>query len=139
MINGKLAVVLPAYNAQKTLQLLSGPSVAKGPARGRVLRARPPFMTLPGEDEHGFRAIAERSRLADVMNDSGAASMFLNLSSEWEDQANALSGWQTFRREDVKRLRTRYRRGLGCRRSRARAPDLTCPFANEILAVCRLG
>jgi hypothetical protein len=77
-------------------------------------------MTLPGEDEHGFRAIAERSRLADVMNDSGAASMFLNLSSEWEDQANALSGWQTFRREDVKRLRTRYRRGLGCRRSRAR-------------------
>jgi hypothetical protein len=131
MINGKLAVVLPAYNAQKTLQLLSGPSVAKGPglrvrldpqadARGRVLRARPPFMTLPGEDEHGFRAIAERSRLADVMNDSGAASMFLNLSSEWEDQANALSGWQTFRREDVKRLRTRYWRGLGCRRSRAR-------------------
>jgi len=28
------------------------------------------------DDQHGFRAIAERSRLADAVKDSGAATMF---------------------------------------------------------------
>ena len=36
----------------------------------------PRYMARPGEDQRGFRAIAQRSALADAVKDSGAASMF---------------------------------------------------------------
>ena len=36
----------------------------------------PRYMALPGEDQHGFRVIAQRSALADAVKDSGAATMF---------------------------------------------------------------
>ncbi len=52
----------------------------------------PRHMDLPGEDENGFRARAERSRLADLVKDKGACSMFPPLSVKWleqvEDQGN---------------------------------------------------
>jgi len=41
-----------------------------------VFALDPEYMVRPGEDLHGFRAIAERSALADREKDSGAASLF---------------------------------------------------------------
>ncbi|HEY7615718.1 MAG TPA: hypothetical protein VH744_02870, partial [Terriglobales bacterium] len=46
----------------------------------------PQHMRLKGEDQHGFRAIAERSMLADAVKDSGAASMFPALAETWRRQ-----------------------------------------------------
>ncbi len=36
----------------------------------------PVYMALPGEDQHGFRAVAERSVLADFRKDSGPVALF---------------------------------------------------------------
>ena len=49
----------------------------------------PLAMQLLGEDEHGFRAIAQRSLLADSVKDSAAVSMFPAIAEEWQDQVNA--------------------------------------------------
>src|SRR4029077_4708526 len=66
------------------------------------------YMEIPGEDQTGFRALAQRSRLADADKDSGAASMFPALAQEWFDQMQAQKGWPGFQVEDFQRLRTRY-------------------------------
>src|SRR5260370_18696493 len=52
----------------------------------------PKHMALPGEDQHGFRAIAQRSMLADAVKDSGAASMFPPLAGKVEEPPTARHG-----------------------------------------------
>jgi hypothetical protein len=97
----------------------------------------PKHMALPGEDQHGFRAIAQRSMLADAVKDSGAASMFPALAGKWKEQAKAQDGWEKFRYEDFLRLNQRY--GVDwVVVERPGAAGLTCPYANELLLVCRI-
>ena len=97
----------------------------------------PKHMVLPGEDQHGFRAIAQRSMLADAVKDSGAASMFPALSRKWKGQAKAQEGWEKFQREDFLRLNQRY--GIDwVVVERPSVPGLVCPYANELLLVCRV-
>jgi hypothetical protein len=97
----------------------------------------PKHMALPGEDQHGFRAIAQRSMLADATKDSGAASMFPALAGKWKEQATAQEGWGKFQREDFLRLKQRY--GVNWLvLERPGAAGLPCPYANEILLVCRI-
>ena len=43
-----------------------------------VFALDPDYLLLPGEDMHGFRAVAERSVLADRVKDSGVVSLFPN-------------------------------------------------------------
>ena len=61
-------------------------------------------MHIPGEDENGFRAIAQRSMLADGVKDSGAVTMFPPLAETWLRQVQADSDWKTFRAQDFRRL-----------------------------------
>jgi len=97
----------------------------------------PDHMALPGEDQHGFRAIAQRSMLADAVKDSGAASMFPALSAKWKEQSVAQQGWNTFTREDFLRLKARY--GVNwVVLERPGVAGLACPYANELLLVCRI-
>jgi uncharacterized protein DUF6798 len=97
----------------------------------------PEHMALPGEDQHGFRAIAQRSMLADAVKDSGAASMFPALSGKWKEQSVAQQGWKKFKREDFLRLKTRY--GVNwVVLERPGVVGVPCPYANEILLVCRI-
>ncbi len=96
----------------------------------------PRFMALPGEDHHGFRAIAWRSRMADDVKDSGVASMFPQVSEEWAAQVDALKGWDGFTREDFLRLHQRY--GVDWVVTRHPVPGLTCPYENGDLSVCRI-
>ena len=97
----------------------------------------PKHMALAGEDQHGFRAIAQRSMLADATKDSGAASMFPALAGKWKEQATAQEGWGKFQREDFLRLKQRY--GVNWLvLERPGAAGLPCPYANEILLVCRI-
>src|SRR5262249_17876280 len=96
----------------------------------------PNHMNLPGEDEHGFRAIAERSMLADAVKDSGAATMFPALAGEWEEQVDAQKGWKDFRVPDFLRLKQLY--GVNWIVKAAAVTGLVCPYNNGSLAVCRL-
>jgi hypothetical protein len=102
----------------------------------------PRYVTLPGEDYHGFRALAERSVLADYDKDGGMASRVPRLAPRWLTEVNAQSGWQSFRAADFQRLKNEFGvtwivlsrpndDGQGF-------PGMTCPYQNRQLQVCRL-
>ena len=97
----------------------------------------PRYMELPGEDEHGFRAIAERSRMADWIKDPGAVTIAPQLAEEWWRQVQALRGWPSFQQADFRRLQ----RDFGVSWvvvGPSQRIGLTCPYQNSELAVCRL-
>jgi hypothetical protein len=97
----------------------------------------PNHMAIPGEDQHGFRAIARRSMLADAVKDSGAASMFPPLSEEWLKQANDQRGWKNFQLTDFQRLKKLY--GINwVVLQRPGVAGLACPYNNPSLLVCRI-
>lgn len=96
----------------------------------------PDTANLPTEDEQGFRAIAERSRLADS-KDAGAASMFPPLADEWLRQSQAQSGWRDFRLQDFERLHNTY--GVTwVVVHQSGAEGLECPYQNGVVKVCRV-
>ena len=81
-------------------------------------------MHIHGEDENGFRAIAQRSMLADGITDSGAVTMFPQLADIWLKQVQKRQrGWQQFQLQDLRRLHTQNGVGWvvvqqpGCRRA----------------------
>lgn len=97
----------------------------------------PRHMALPGEDQHGFRAIAERSMLADAVKDSGAASMFPALAPSWMEQVNAQKDWNHFTRPGLLRLKQLY--GVNwVVLEQPGLPNLPCPYHNPALVVCRI-
>jgi len=97
----------------------------------------PRYLDLPGEDGQNFRAVAERSMLADWVKDSGAASMFPGLAEEWWAQVSAQEGWKNFRRADFQRLQERYGVNWVVMEQPA-SPGLVCPFQNRAVLVCRV-
>jgi hypothetical protein len=97
----------------------------------------PGHMTQAGEDEHGFRAIAERSMLADVVTDSGAVSMFPALAAGWEQQVTAEQGWRQFRRDDFVRLKSQFAVTWVVLEQPGVA-GLTCPYRNTVVLVCQI-
>jgi hypothetical protein len=91
------------------------------------------------DDQHGFRAIAERSRLADAVKDSGAVTMFPELpaADHWLEQLTAQRGWNHFQEDDFHRLETIY----GVRWVVSPQPfpvRLACPYQNRTVRICRL-
>jgi hypothetical protein len=97
----------------------------------------PDYERLPGEDEHGFRAIARRSMLADNGKDSGAVSMFPMLAREWSEQVNARRGWKQFARADFLKLKARFGVDWVVLQKPAVA-GLACPYQNDHILVCRI-
>jgi hypothetical protein len=95
----------------------------------------PKFMLAPEEDQHGFRAIADRSRMADRVKDSGAVSMFPQLAEPWRAQVRSLDGWNHFNRSDFERLRQQYGVTWVVLQSKT-LPDLPCPYQNSTVLVC---
>jgi hypothetical protein len=97
----------------------------------------PEHMNLAGEDEQGFRAIAERSMLADRVKDSGAVSMFPQLADTWLHQVEAEDGWSHFQLKDFLRLKQQF----GVNWVVLRTPGiagLDCPYQNKTVRVCRI-
>jgi hypothetical protein len=97
----------------------------------------PKHMDLPGEDEMGFRARAERSMLADAVKDKGAASMFPPLSVKWLEQVQDQMNWKQFKKEDFERLRQKYGVDWIVDEQLARA-GMNCPYQNAVVRVCRV-
>lgn len=97
----------------------------------------PGAMQLPGEDEHGFRAIAQRSLLADRVKDSGAVSMFPALADEWQEQVNAQQGWKKFELANFQKLHARF--GVNwVVLEQPGVAGLDCPYGNSRVLVCRI-
>jgi len=98
-----------------------------------------PFhMKIPGEDANGFRAIAQRSMLADAVKDGGAVTMFPPMAEEWLKQVQAQSGWKTLHAQDFRRLKAEY----GVNWVVLQQPGvagLDCPYQNAAVFVCRVN
>lgn len=102
-----------------------------------VFALDPRYMDHPGVDGHGFRAIAERSVLADYVKDSGAVSLFPQLADEWKREVTAQEGWNHFTATDFERLAGQYPVNwiLVVRPAPA---GFECPYQNEAVTVCRI-
>ena len=97
----------------------------------------PHYMRLAGEDHHGFRALAERSVLADAVKDAGMAARVPSLAPRWLQEVNAQRGWRDFPRPDFLRLKAAF----GVNWVVLAAPGvegLPCPYRNSQVAVCRV-
>jgi len=104
-----------------------------------VFAIDPMHMVIQGEDQHGFRALAERSMLADGVKDPGAATLFpdLLLAEHWREQVRAQAGWKSFQAEDFRRLKNKY--GVTwVVLQRPGVAGLNCPYENDALLVCRV-
>jgi hypothetical protein len=102
-----------------------------------VFALDPDYLARPGEDSHGFRAVAERSVLADNLKDSGVVSLFPQLANEWERQVAAQRGLDRFQLPDLRRLAARYP-VTWILTVRPGPAGLECPYQNRDLAVCRM-
>lgn len=97
----------------------------------------PQHMSLAGEDEHGFRAIARRSMLADAVKDESAMSMFPAMADTWKKQADAERGWTHFQKADFERLKAEF--GVDwVVLQKPGVQGLACPHENSTLLVCRV-
>ena len=106
--------------------------------RDAVFALDPFHMNIPGEDANGFRAIAQRSMLADAVKDSGAVSMFPPMAEEWLKQVQSQSGWKTFQLKDFRRLQAEYGANWVVLQQPGTA-GLDCPYQNAAVLVCRVS
>ncbi len=97
----------------------------------------PSYLAAPGEDRHGFRALAERSQLADAIKDAAVVTQIPELGPVWERQVDAQKGWPGFRLEDFERLKTEF--GVDwVVVSYPQPAGLICRWHNRSLAVCQI-
>lgn len=97
----------------------------------------PHFMALPGEDFHSFRALAERSRMADYVKDPGPVSYFPTVAGRWFKEVSALQGWNHFTVKDFVRLKQQF--GVNwVVLEQPGVPGLDCPYKNSRVLVCRI-
>jgi len=103
--------------------------------RGAVFAFNPRMVYEPGEDEQGFRAIAERDHLADD-KDAGIVAVLPHLAAPWARQRNAELNLDTMSGEQRRALRA-----LGATWLLLPANAHTngaCPFRNSVALVCEL-
>ena len=68
----------------------------------------PRYLAAPGEDYHSFRALAERSQLADAIKDTAVVTQVPELGPDWERQVEAQQGWKDFQIADFERLKSEF-------------------------------
>jgi hypothetical protein len=104
----------------------------------------PHYEALDGEDQHGFRALAERSVLADYEKDGGMAARVPRIAPRWLKEVTALDGWRNFGINDFRRLKNDF--GVtwvvlsreDAAAQGASSDSMSCPYENERARVCRL-
>lgn len=97
----------------------------------------PYYLLLPGEDVHGFRALAGRSVMADAVKDASVVTVGPQMGAEWQKQTAALAGWKHFDRSDFARLHNEF----GVSWVMVAEPGiegLNCPYRNPTVLVCKL-
>lgn len=104
---------------------------------GAYFALDPNYLAAPGEDYHGFRALAERSSLADAMKDTSVVTKVPELGSTWKEQNIAEAGWTNFQLADFERLKSRF--GVDwVLVSYPQSVPLDCHWHNHSLAVCQI-
>jgi hypothetical protein len=97
----------------------------------------PEYLAAPGEDYHSFRAMAERSQLADNIKDTSVATLVPELGEVWKQQAEAQKGWTHFQLADFERLKAEF--GVDWVLVSFPQPvGLNCEWHNESLSVCQI-
>ena len=97
----------------------------------------PWYLQQDGVDFHSFRALAERSHLADAWKDAAVVTQVPELGPEWERQSDALKGWDGFGIEDFRRLNREF--GVDWLLVDHRPPEgLDCVWTNGRLTACRI-
>lgn len=105
---------------------------------GSVFALDPYYLRLDGEDYHGFRALAERSVLADRLKDAGMVARVPRLASRWLTEVTAQTNWAKFQAADFQRLKAEF--GVDWLvLVRPGVPGLSCPYQNRLVMVCRVG
>jgi hypothetical protein len=98
------------------------------------------YINAPGEDAQCFRAIAERSALADYSKDGGEASIAPALTANWVRDQAAQAGLGASGATDRQRLDALKPLGVSwVVLGPAANTDLDCPYRNGTVRVCRLG
>ena len=101
----------------------------------------PYYMALPGEDYHGFRALAERSVLADYIKDAGMVARVPRLAERWQAEVDAQRDWKHFRAADFEHLKNRFGVDwvvLARQPANSETAGLPCPYQNGQVLVCRV-
>jgi hypothetical protein len=97
----------------------------------------PRYMGGPDEENFGFRAIAERSKLADYSKDAAVVAVAADLAPVWKRQVESMGGYQNFTREDFLRLKAEF--GTDWALAAKEIPGLNCAYFKDGLAVCRIA
>lgn len=97
----------------------------------------PHYLEASGEDFHCFRALAERSQLADAVKDTTVVTQVPELGPVWASQVAAAEGWRHFKLADFERLKAAF--GANWVLVAIPQPEgLACQWHNDALAVCRI-
>lgn len=103
-----------------------------------VFALDPRYLSLPGENNRSFRAIAERSSLADEAKDSAVVTQVPDLISAWETQVDEQRNWRGWTRADFQHLAevTPVRWVLV---APVQSAGLACPYTTGTVDVCRIS
>ena len=97
----------------------------------------PRYLEAPGEDYHSFRALAERSQMADALKDTAVVTQVPDLGPDWDRQVTAQAGWKEFKISDFKRLKADF--GVDwVLVAYPQTAGLDCPWHNDTLVVCHI-
>ncbi len=97
----------------------------------------PNYLSAPAEDYHSFRALAQRSQLADAIKDAAVVTQVPELGTEWNREVEAQAGWKHFRIADFERLKAQF--GVNWVLLASPPPGgLDCRWHNAMLTVCRI-
>jgi hypothetical protein len=97
----------------------------------------PRYLAAPGEGFHNFRALAERSQLADGIKDTAVAMEVPSLAPAWHEQQLAQAGWRDFQLADFERLKAQF--GVDWVLVAYPQPaGLKCFWHNGVLSVCQV-
>ncbi|HZP06834.1 MAG TPA: hypothetical protein VFB43_18180 [Terracidiphilus sp.] len=95
----------------------------------------PYYLRAPGEDYHGFRALAERDQVADMVKDASVVTQIPELGPAWARQVAAEQDWPHFQLADFERLKSQF--GVSWVLVAYPQPTgLSCAWHNQSLAVC---
>jgi len=118
--------------------------ISRNTPKDALFALDPHYQTLTDEDQHGFRALAERSALADYEKDGGMAARVPSLAPRWLREVTALTGWRNFQAADFQRLQqdfsvnwivlSKYDQQYSLQDSAI----MTCSYENQDVKVCRL-
>jgi len=111
--------------------------IRRSTPRDALFAMNPRYSREPGSDSHGFRPLAERSALAESVTSIGAAVLSPALAARWTDEVGAQTGWSHFTIEDMRRLK-RTRGVTWVLIEQPGIPELSCPYRNARVMVCKI-